>query len=113
MICYLSVSGSEDLPMFNFCSCEKIDGDLGVEINIPYDTSFFKKLWKLLVLFQLKLIALQYLSILKEIFSEYMERLTSYTLHLVSVELFFIYSHSWKDYFTFKENSQVIVLNIL
>ena len=100
--------GSEDLPMADFFARVKDEGYAGVEMNIPYDASYLKKLRKLLDSFQLKLIAQQYLPPLKETFSEYMKRLVRYTLHLIRVEPLFINSHSGKDYFTFEENCQVV-----
>ena len=69
---------------------------------------FLKELKNKLNSFELELIAQQYLPPLKETFSEYMERLSAYMLHLISFDPLLINSHTGKDYFTFEENCQVL-----
>jgi len=105
---FYPIWGSEELPIETFFERIKKAGYTGVEMNIPYDEFYINELKNKLKTFELELIAQQYLPPLKETFSEYMERLSAYMLHLISFDPLLINSHTGKDYFTFEENCQVL-----
>lgn len=82
-------------------------GFSGVEMAVPLDTRQKKELSKLLALFDLELIALQWAANNARL-QEYLPQYEAYILSAAELEPLYINCHSGKDYYSYNDNCKVL-----
>jgi len=101
--------GSEALPFKAFVNKVKASGYDGVEMSFPLDKTERDEMVKILKDHNLLLISQHYESIAKTV-GEYKEQYKRYLYNLIETNPLFINSQSGKDFFSFKENLEVLAL---
>ena len=100
--------GKQDIPVGTFVETALNAGFDGIELNIPAEKEFTRKLSEAMGQNNAILIAQQWLPPAKENVEQYRKRMTDCLTHLASIFPVLINSHTGKDYYSFDENCSLI-----